>query len=146
MNELVEKYLCEQGGMPPQYKSLNDAVYMDMGLAKGSTEIWYMSADSFRFMSSGPSFMKDLAGKPGVPELPTSKTVKNTHVLLGKIAETDLNKIFRIMQGDYWSPVGQARSLIRSKKLRHTSMSVGDIIKVKGKFYMVDMSGFEKLK
>ena len=141
--DLVEKYLGEVD--VPQYKSLNDAEYMDKGLAQGQTEIWYMNKDAFRFMSSGPSFMKELAGKPGIPELPTSKTLKKSHVLLGKIKETNMEKIFRIMQGEHWSPLGQARTLIQSKGLRHTSMSVGDIVKVRGKLYMVDSMGFEPL-
>ena len=32
------------------------------------------------------------------------------------------------MQGEDWSPTGEARELIATKDVRHTSMSVGDIV------------------
>jgi hypothetical protein len=50
------------------------------------------------------------------------------------------------MQGMFWSPEGQARDLIKGKKLVHTSMSVGDVIKIGSKVWMVDTVGFYPLK
>lgn len=39
----------------------------------------------------------------------------------------DLEDLFYNMQGEVWSPNGEARDLIKSKGLYHTSMSIGDI-------------------
>ena len=49
------------------------------------------------------------------------------------------------MQGEKWSPKGEARELIKSKGLRHTSMSVGDVMVVNGKPLLVDSVGFVDL-
>jgi hypothetical protein len=51
--------------------------------------------------------------------------------------------VFELMQGEKWSPLGEAKNLIQQKGLTHTSMSVGDIIEIKGKFYIACMAGFE---
>jgi len=65
--------------------------------------------------------------------LPDPKNLKKTHILLGTMQEDDLNKIFRTMQGERWSPQGEARDKIKKLGLKHTSMSVGDVIKVGNK-------------
>jgi hypothetical protein len=78
--------------------------------------------------------------------MPTKHTLNNTHILLGKIKETNLDKIYSMMQGENWSPEGEARGLIRSKGLMHTSMSMGDIIVVNGVLNIVDSIGFRKIK
>ena len=44
-----------------------------------------------------------------------------------EIEAENLNQVFDMMQGENWSPNGEARDLIRSLGLKHTSMSVGDI-------------------
>jgi len=50
------------------------------------------------------------------------------------------------MQGMNWSPYGEARELIRSKGLKHTSMSVGDVIKdPTGAYWRVEDLGFKQL-
>ena len=38
-------------------------------------------------------------------------------------------EVFSHMQGEVWSPEGEALSLIRHLELHHTSMSVGDVIR-----------------
>jgi len=116
-----------------QYSSLND-VY-----PSGSTEIWYWKEDFARDAMMGAAFMK----KQGV--LPTPETVPDNYVLIGKVAETNPDKIFHMMQGEIWSPEGQARNMIRQSGTGHTSMSVGDIIHVGGKWLMVDRYGFQDL-
>jgi hypothetical protein len=40
----------------------------------------------------------------------------------------DKDHVFATMQGEVWSPNGEARDLIRGLGLRHTSMSVGDLV------------------
>jgi hypothetical protein len=109
------------------YKSLNDAAKLIPGLTKGSTEIWYW---------------KDIASMdtPTTPE-----TLKDTHVLLGSIEETDPEQIYAALQGESWSPKGEAKDLIRGLGLSHTSMSVGDVIKIGDKYMVVAAAGFEEL-
>ena len=61
------------------------------------------------------------------PELAISDLAE-THVLVKEIEAADVNEVFYQMQGEVWSPNGEARELIRSLGLDHTSMSVGDVI------------------
>ena len=56
----------------------------------------------------------------------TIKRSDYTHVLT---LEADcLQDIFWYMQGENWSPNGEATELIRLLGLHHTSMSVGDVL------------------
>ena len=136
-----------------QYKTLNDAasvrrklssgthdVPIRPELAKGPVEIWYMKKGQSRDFMMGAKWLE----KKGL--LPSVANVSKTHILLGKVKERDLEKIFTAMQGENWSPGGEARGLIRSKGLTHTSMSVGDIVVIGKKGYIVDISGFKPLK
>lgn len=134
-------------GEGASYKTLNQAAPYYEGLASGKTEIWYMKPEQFRNLSMGLDFLKKYQGREDMemPQVPTTKTLKNTHILLGKIKETDKENIFRMMQGENWSPFGEARNLIRSKGLKHTSMSVGDVVKIGSSAFMVDTYGFKKL-
>jgi len=64
---------------------------------------------------------------------------------LGKIAEKNANSISKMMQGEEWSPEGEARGLISKAGLKHTSLSTGDVLVIGGKMYMADSFGWEKL-
>ncbi len=125
------------------YKTLNDAydAHGLQGLKKGNTEIWYMKQEFFREFNMGWKFLV----RQGTMETLQKKVPDETHVLLGKVREYRPSKIFQLMQGETWSPYGEARDLITKKRLHHTSMSVGDIIVVKRKIFFVDMSGFKEL-
>lgn len=125
-----------------QYKTLADAATVtgDPRYAGLSAYIWYVKPEHGRDLRMGPEFLKE----QGIP-LPTIKTLDKTHTLLGAVGERNLNEIYRMMQGEVWSPRGEARNLIRKKGLRHTSMSVGDIVQIGNKIHMVDNLGFEKL-
>lgn len=73
--------------------------------------------------------------------------VEGNYVSLGKIKTLkDLEDMFCLMQGENWSPLGEARDFIFNNELRHTSMSVGDIIKIDGKHHCVGMVGFTCLE
>jgi len=131
------------------YKSINDAAENpEIGkstrdaLRPGRTEIWYMNRKGWDAFHMGPMH----AAREGVPR-PMAGNVKasGTHELLGTIAEKDVNQIFYIMQGENWAPRGEANDLIRARGLRHTSMSVGDIIVVGGRGWMVAGAGFDDL-
>jgi len=111
------------------YKSLNDAAKLFPELSDGSTEIWYQIRNDINF-----SF-----------ELPTKVVPGVTHKLLGRIRETNLGTIYYLLQGDNWSPEGEARELIMDKGLRHTSTSVGDVIRIDGKWIAVDGIGFKEI-
>lgn len=70
------------------------------------------------------------------------------HTYLKDVYAEDLEDVYMRMQGEVWSPNGEARDLIESKNLGHTSMSVGDIIKDKetGAYFIVDTMGFSILE
>ena len=116
------------------YKTLNDAAKEQKlpSLEKGQTKIWY----SKDFRSALLAVFQNKVFKAEVNE---------THTLLGEIASTNLNEIYGLMQGENWSPGGEARQLIQDKKLQHTSMSVGDIIQIDDVFHCVESNGFKIL-
>ena len=98
-----------------KYKTLNCAAKISQKLAKGTTEIYYKN----------------------------HKT--GGHTKLGSIACTDLDVVYGLMQGHVWSPNGQASDLIDGLGLSHTSMSVGDLIKVDGVTFQVEPIGFKQI-
>ena len=102
----------------------------------GNTEIWYTNKDNFRDLVMGYNFNL----RNGT--LPDPNNMKETHTLVGTMPEYNLNKIFMDMQGDNWSPEGEARESLRNKGISHTSMCVGDVIKTKDGTFMVDNAGF----
>lgn len=123
--------------MPNSYKSLSDCKLFKAG---DEVEVWYMNQGFFAdgiMGNSGPVNVNDLT---------------KTHILLGTIgatlrARTDMiDDLFGLLQGERWSPKGEARELILDKGLLHTSMSVGDIIRFKdGDTYFCANKGWEKL-
>ena len=108
-------------------------------LPAGNTEIWYWKDEFMRDALMGSKWLieKDL--------LPDPSNLEKDYIKLGSIEEKDLNKIYHQMQGEVWSPGGEARELITELGLSHTSMSVGDVIVVDGKAIMVDFVGFYDL-
>jgi len=119
------------------YKSLNDAQALaGPGLAQGNVEVWYQ---------------KDMTQGMGHVATPAISCLDSSHVLLGSIAESRHESVFMLMQGEVWSPQGQARELIQARGLRHTSMSVGDVIGTQTgrdktyEYFMVASVGFVKL-
>jgi len=59
----------------------------------------------------------------------------------------NLEEVFRITQGEMWSPRGEANAYIRRLGLTHTSMSVGDLVRDKnGKWFICANEGFKELK
>lgn len=51
-----------------------------------------------------------------------------THRYIRTIAAASLDEVYRRMQAEQWSPNGEATPLIRATGVRHTSMSVGDVV------------------
>jgi hypothetical protein len=127
-----------------QYKTLNDAEVYDPGLGKGQTEIWYAkrakgTGKPARDLMMGVEWCRkhDCLPKPG--------SLEDTHTMLGEIKMKKKDDIFMALQGENWSPEGESKSLIRKKGLAHTSISVGDIVKMGSQVWMVDMVGYKKL-
>lgn len=124
-----------------QYKTLNDAEHYDKGYGKGSTEIWYMRDATARTYGLGLDFLRQHESG----SVPTKKTYKTTHKLIGKIKQQNPERIFGMMQGERWSPDGEARTMLGKLGIHHTSMSVGDIIKTGTRVLFVDRNGFTPL-
>jgi hypothetical protein len=68
--------------------------------------------------------------------------------LVSVIEAKNADDAYMNMQGEMWSPMGEARFMIRRLGLRHTSMSIGDVLYdlFSGDMYQVMMSGWEKVK
>ncbi len=114
------------------YTSLNDSAVYVPSLSAGATKIWYYKPSVSRFITFGEVKIDPL-------------DLGKTHVLLGSVQETNLDTLFGALQGEAWSPEGEARELIRSKELSHTSMSVGDVVEVHGKAYVCRPMGWAEL-
>ena len=119
----------EQG----MYKDLSDAY------EPGPTEIWYWKEDAGRDMMMGKNFLLKYG------KMPDPNNLAATHVKIGSVKETNPERVYHMMQGEIWSPEGQARDMIRASGTGHTSMSMGDIVVVDGKAQMVDRFGFSPI-
>jgi len=110
--------------------------------------IWYWR-DSFA--SDGLMGYQWCVERGRLPALPKNgERATATHVLLKEVEVKEegrrgLERVFYAMQGEVWSPNGEARKLIDGLGLSHTSMSVGDLVEVNGEYWMVDRMGFTRL-
>ena len=66
--------------------------------------------------------------------------ILNTHIKLGSIDAQDLNDVFQIM--NTWGQGAVTNEFLGNLGVNHTSMSVGDIIEIRGIYFMVDYNGF----
>jgi len=104
-------------------------------------KIWYVKPEYGRELRMGRAW----STTKGITLSPS--TLENTHILLKEFEseEDNLRKLYYDFQGEQWSPNGEARELIQEKCLAHTSMSVGDVIQIDDKCFMVDLIGFCEL-
>jgi hypothetical protein len=127
----------QMNGTSAYYQSLNDAADIDAMLSPGNTEVWYVKNDFYRDFCMGYEFVQEHCD--GLFD-PTN--LSKTHVLLGQVTNSiEKEYLFDIMQGEFWSPEGEARNLVSALNT-HTSMSVGDIVVQDGVVFMVDNFGF----
>lgn len=119
------------------YKTLNDASHLAKELSTGTTKVWYCKDSRNAFF--GVNELERIAG-----HRIDKANISDTHALVGEISSVDLEDIFYVMQGEVWSPNGEARDLIRSLGLDHTSMSVGDAIQIGDAIHFVGSIGFEE--
>lgn len=118
------------------YSSLNDAADIaGDSFNPGNTQIWYWKEEYGRDFLMGYEFVKKQLDF-------TPDKLKDTHVLVGTISETNPDRIYSMMQGESWSPSGEAYNMIRKLGVGHTSMSVGDVIVMGQTGIMVDRTGF----
>ena len=72
---------------------------------------------------------------------------QSTHILVTTVQAQDFTTVWDKMQGENWSPNGEARTLLNNiGLLNHTSMSVGDCVydpTIK-ELYVVQGLGFKK--
>lgn len=79
-------------------------------------------------------------------QLPDHTKLEATHTFLRTVEATSLEHVYTQSQGEFWSPNGEARDMILSKGLRHTSMSVGDVaVDPNGDAWVVASMGFVNL-
>ena len=71
-----------------------------------------------------------------------------THVFVREVEAPSPEAAWREMQGENWSPNGEARALIKGLGLHHTSMSVGDVLQdtETGTFWQCMMCGWRKIE
>jgi len=112
-----------------QYKSLNDVAnnpdvheIVKKRLSPGEVEIWYKKE------------------KVGIVGILDPNNLTKTHVLLGKVSGR-IDPIFWAMQGENWSPNGEAKTFIENIGASHTSMSVGDVFVINNVVLEIAMCG-----
>jgi|10_taG_2_1085330.scaffolds.fasta_scaffold00058_48 hypothetical protein len=100
-------------------------------------EVWYQNKMEFYHDEEHP---------PNPP-----KDMTETHTKVAKIffdtnegIWQNLEMVFYIMN-QAWSPEGEMNDLIRTNKLHHTSMSIGDIVKTPSGIYMTEKRGFDRI-
>ena len=80
-------------------------------------------------------------------QAPVPVEVGKTHRFVMTLAPAPLETIYTCLQGENWSPHGEARGLIRAAGVHHTSMSVGDLIAdgLRGRRWLVTPAGFQEM-
>jgi hypothetical protein len=124
------------------YTNLSDASasVFDKRYGTGRAKVWYAKPRFSRESFMGVAWMKANG------TLPTPATIAENYICVGALDTESPEAAFHMMQGCIWSPNGEARAFIDSLGLEHTSMSVGDIFEVNGRFFVTDRVGFVKLE
>jgi len=94
--------------------------------------------------SSLPIFFKRKFFNQYWKKLPIEENIDNTKF---PISANELERLFEkynLSDNPYMNKKGQ--QTLKRLGLRHTSMSVGDVIQIGGDFYIVAMIGFRKIK
>jgi hypothetical protein len=103
--------------------------------------VWYMRPEFFRDGIMGAEWLAEKNMTPNTDRLDLS------HVFVRYVQADSVEQVFGMMQGEVWSPNGEARDRIKMLGLQHTSMSVGDIaVDVSNKaVHLCDRYGFKVL-
>ncbi len=73
------------------------------------------------------------------------KKIEVTHRFMRCLRADNLEDAYLKCQGENWSPNGELRDYVEATGLRHTSLSVGDVLYDwdHGTYHKVAMAGFE---
>ena len=118
----------------------NKSFDLSQAYAPGQTEVWFWNGIFAADMLMGVDWLR----KRNM--LPDPDALDRTHVKIGTLQEQDPDRVYHMMQGEMWSPNGEARDFISASGSSHTSMSIGDIVVIGGKVLIVDRVGFEDLR
>lgn len=78
--------------------------------------------------------------------LPTEADLPETHIFVRSIQATCLDEVYWKMQGEQWSPNGEACSLIERLGLSHTSLSIGDVVQAPdGRYHICRWLDWEEM-
>jgi hypothetical protein len=106
-----------------------------------NANIWYTKNQTMIDLSKSFSFGWDFY----IERNPEGFIIDETHVFIGSIPETSLDRIFYSLQGEIWNPDGAANDLIKCLDT-HTSMSVGDIVQIGNDYWFCDICGWVNVK
>lgn len=134
-SSLLKKYLVILNEAT-SIKTLQDA---GPEYSTGDTQIWFSKREFTHNMMRGYDILK------ANNRLPDPTKLNNTHVLVGNVAEKNLDNIFSMMQSEAWNKQGQADALIQRLGIGHSNMSVGDIIVIGKKVLMREKQGYTDL-
>jgi hypothetical protein len=133
--DLTLNDFAQQDLFPEQYKA---------SFGPGETEIWYrLNSKASRTDPDDMAFFR--------PKPPRISTLSESHVLLGKVAETHLATIFEMLQGEMWQPMGSPKGsppfmFLTRIGAEHSSMSIGDVIKIGDQAWMCAKDGWLPLQ
>ncbi len=99
------------------------------------------TAGKFRvFYARSPAALLGRTPYPAIADLPT------THILVRSLQAEDRAHVYWLMQGEQWSPHGEARPLIEKLGLSHTSLSLGDVVQTPdGRYHVCAWLGWADL-
>lgn len=135
------------------FKTINDAAQNTPVLAEGKVKVYYTRDPRGEDVDATIEglIMGYMVSPTTVLEKYNHKALKGlmdfTHTLMGEIkGSDDIEDIFMALQGEIWSPNGEARDLVIEKESTHTSMSVGDIIELEdGRMFICAGVGFTEI-
>jgi hypothetical protein len=104
----------------------------------GETEIWY-------FRKGMARVVLDALEDHNKEHLPQPSDLSKTHIKVGTVDSDNQREVFAAMQGDQWSPNGEAKKFISHLGLGHISMMAGDVMVFPHRTVMVGARGFYDL-
>lgn len=96
------------------------------------------------FYHRSPTFLD--SGLNGTTRLVTSD-IPHTHAFVTTVNAEGLDDVYHQLQAEWWSPNGEAKSIIESAGVSHTSLSIGDVVcDDNGNFFECVSSGWRKVE
>lgn len=91
--------------------------------------------------------MSDIDTYRRLPTRMSRRKFNDNFVYLMAVPAESLEEVYHNMQGEIWSPHGEAREIIRALGVGHTSMSMGDIVHhpLSNQYWFVNRFGFTKV-